>query len=97
MKKAKIFRKWWRFLVETSLVKESKNYWYYDIKCSYLEWGNGFPAVISYEGLQNERPVDGRGWIKIKKTSNNEDTDRKQIYNHFINRFKEQEIKFIRF
>ena len=97
MKKADIFKTGWRFTVETSLVKESKNFWYYDIKCAYLKYWHNFPVIISYERLQNERPVAERGWVKIKKTSSNEDVDWKQIYNHFKNRFKTQEIEFIRF
>lgn len=37
-KKADIFRPGWRFTVETFMVKKTKNYWYYDIRCAYLKW-----------------------------------------------------------
>lgn len=97
MARADIFKKGWRFTVETSLIKETKNYWYYDIKCAYLKWGCNCPKIIGYENLQDERPVDWRGWIKIKKTSNNEDVDWQQIYNHFVKRFSGHEIAFVRF
>lgn len=78
------------------MVKETKNYWYYDIRCAYLKWWQNTPEVIGYEYLQEERPVKD-GLCKIKKTSNVEDVDWKQIYNHFKKRFPDNEMKFIRF
>ena len=55
---SKIFRKGWKFTVETSLVKKTKNFRYYDIKCAYLEYGHNTPEIISYETLQDEWKVD---------------------------------------
>ena len=78
------------------MVRKTKNYWYYDIRCAYLEYWHNTPQVISYEDLQNERPV--KDWLcKIKRTSDREDDDWKQIYNHFAKRFEWHEMKFIRF
>ena len=96
MKKADIFRPGWRFTVETFMVKETKNYWYYDIRCAYLKRNHNTPVVISYEDLQDERPVKD-GLCKIKKTSNLESDDWKQIYDHFKKRFPDNEISFVRF
>lgn len=95
-KKADIFRPGWRFTVETFMVKKTKNYWYYDIRCAYLKWNHNTPEVISYEDLQDERPVKD-GLCKIKRTAYYEDADWKQIYDHFKKRFPDNELKFIRF
>ncbi len=95
-KKADIFKPGWRFTVETFMVKETKNYWYYDIRCAYLKWWENTPEVISYEDLQNEWEVKD-GLCKIKKTSSREDDDWVQIYDHFRKRFPDNELKFIRF
>ena len=97
MKQADIFKKGWRFTVETFCVKETKNYWYYDIRCAYLKRWENTPEVIGYEYLQDERPVEWRWLIKIKKTSDREEDDWNQIYNHFQKRFEWHEMKFIRF
>ena len=96
MKKADIFKPGWRFTVETFMVKKTKNYWYYDIRCAYLKWGQNVPEVISYEGLHDEWKVKD-GLCKIKRTSDREDVDWKQIYEHFRKRFPDNELKFIRF
>lgn len=97
MNNSKIFKKGWRFTVETSLIKHTKNYWYYDIKVAYMEYWKNFPVIESYEKMQDEREVDDWWFIKIPKKSWIEDKDWKQIYNHFANRFKEQEFEFIKF
>ena len=84
--------------VETYMVKETKNYWYYDIRIA--ENWDLFPEVRSYESEQDVRPVTDKWLIKIKKTSNIEDEDwRKFIYGHFVTKFAEKgrKIKFIRF
>lgn len=95
--KSNIFKKGWRFTVETSLVKQTKNYWYYDIKVAYMEYWNNFPVIESYEQMQDEWKVDEWWFIKIPKKSWREDKDWEQIYEHFKNRFKEQEFVFIKF
>ena len=97
MKQAEIFKKGWRFTVETSLIKETKNYWFYDVKCAYLKYWSNFPEIISYENLQDEFKVSKEWFIKVKKTCSKEQKDWEQIYNHFKNNFKEQEFQFIRF
>lgn len=96
MEQAKIFQKGWRFSVETSLIKETKNYRIYDVKVVYMEYGNNHPVIKSYENLQDEFDVTENWFIKVKKTWK-EEKDWEQIYNHFKNRFKEQEIVFYRF
>lgn len=97
MEKADIFRKGWKFTVETSLIKETKNYWFYDIKCAYLIYWKNTPEIIGYERLQDEWKVSWRWRCMIKKTSDREEDDWEQIYNHFAKRFKWHEIRFIRF
>ena len=75
---------------------ECDDYWLYDIKCAYLKYWSTFPEVIGYEDLQDE--FDTQYWfIKVKKISWIEEEDWEHIYKHFENRFKEQEIEFIRF
>lgn len=94
---SKIFRKGWKFTVETSLVKKTKNFRYYDIKCAYLEYWHNTPEIIGYESLQNEWKVDWRWWCKIPNKTDSENSDWEQIYSHFKKRFKGHEIRFIRF
>lgn len=45
------------FTVTTYLVKETKNFWYYDIRLAFMKEGQNCPQVIGYEDMQNERPV----------------------------------------
>ena len=96
-KTADIFRPGWRFTVETYPVKETKKFWYYDIRCAYLKRNHNTPVVIGYEDLQDEWKVTGRGLVKIKKTSTIEDVDWEQIREHFKKRFPDNEIRFVRF
>jgi hypothetical protein len=80
------------------MVRETKNYWYYDIRIA-ENWDH-FPDVRGYEYLQDVRPVTNKWLIKIKKTSDVEDVDwRKFIYGHFASKYGEKwrKIRFIRF